>query len=113
MVAIDTVEQVLEEYRRKLLDERVAQNFRGWNKTMQYFFTDLDQFYHIRFQDGIPQAVAKGKPEKAEIQYEMSAETFVAMGRKEISGLKAYTQGKVKLKAAMPDLFKLQKVDSL
>jgi hypothetical protein len=35
------------------------------------------------------------------------------MSRKEISGLKAYAQGKVKVRASMPDLLKLQKLDSL
>jgi hypothetical protein len=43
----------------------------------------------------------------------MSSDTFLAITRKEITGMKAFTQKLVKVKASMPDLLKLQKLDSL
>jgi putative sterol carrier protein len=109
-----SLEQCLESFRLKFHDPRVAKDYKNWSgKVMQYHFTDTDEYYHIRFQDGQPQPAVKGKPEKADVYYEMSSEIFRAMSRKEISGLKAYAQGKVKVKASMPDLLKLQKLDSL
>jgi putative sterol carrier protein len=109
-----TVEQCLETFRQKIHDPRVVKDYKSWSgKVMQYHFTDTDEYYHIRFQDGLPLAAVKGKPEKADVSYEMSSEIFKAMSRKEITGLKAYAQGKVKVKASMPDLLKLQKLDSL
>jgi len=109
-----TVEQCLESFRLKFYDPRVVKDYKGWSgKVMQYHFTDTDQYYHIRFQDGQPQPAVKGKPEKADISYEMSAAVFLALTRRELSGLKAYALGKVKVRAAMPDLLKLQKLDSL
>jgi hypothetical protein len=108
------VEQALETFRRKIMDPRVVRDYKGWSgKVMQYRFTDTGQYYHIRFQDGLPQPAVLGKPEKADITYEMSSAVFLAMSRKEISGLKAYALGKVKVRAPMPDLLKLQKLDSL
>jgi len=108
------VEQALELFRSKILDPRVVKDYKAWSgKVMQYHFTDTGAYYHIRFQDGLPQPAVKGKPEKADVTYEMSSQTFLAMSRKEISGLKAYAQGKVKVRASMPDLLKLQKLDSL
>ncbi len=108
------VEQALELFRSKIMDPRVVKDYKGWSgKVMQYHFTDTGAYYHIRFQDGLPQPAAKGKPEKADVTYEMSSETFLAMSLKQISGLKAYAQGKVKVRASMPDLLKLQKLDSL
>ncbi len=108
------VEQALETFRKKIMDPRVVKDYKGWSgKVMQYLFTDTGQYYHIRFQDGLPLPAAKGKPDKADVTYEMSSATFLAMSRKELSGLKAYALGKVKVRAAMPDLLKLQKLDSL
>ena len=108
------VEQALETFRSKILDPRVIRDYRNWSgRVMQYHFTDTGQYYYIRFQDGLPQPAVKGKPEKADVQYEMSSAIFLAMSRKEISGLKAYALGKVKVRAPMPDLLKLQKLDSL
>jgi len=109
-----SVEQCLESFRGKFCDPRVAKDYKSWSgKVMQYHFTDTDQYYYIRFQEGQAQPAVKGKPEKADIFYEMTTEVFRALTRKEISGLKAYAMGKVKVKAAMPDLLKLQKLDSL
>jgi len=108
------VEQALETFRSKILDPRVVKDYRNWSgRVMQYHFTDTGQYYHIRFQDGLPQPAVRGKPEKADVSYEMSSAIFLAMSRKEISGLKAYALGKVKVRAPMPDLLKLQKLDSL
>jgi putative sterol carrier protein len=109
-----SVEDCLETFRRKFLDPRVVKDYKGWSdRVMLYHFTDTDEYYHIRFQDGVPLPAAKGRVEKADVFYEMSTATFRAMSRKELSGLKAYAQGKVKVRAAMPDLLKLQKLDSL
>jgi len=108
------VEQAIEGFRQKIMDPRVVKDYKGWSgKVMQYHFTDTGRPYHIRFQDGLPQPAVLGKPEKADVFYEMSSATFLAMSRKELSGLKAYAQGKVKVRASMPDLLKLQKLDSL
>jgi len=98
-----TVEQCLEIFRSKILDPRVVKDYKAWsNRVMQYHFTDTGEHYHIRFQDGLPQPAVKGKVEKADVYYEMSSAVFLALTRKEISGLKAYAQGKVKVKASVP-----------
>ena len=108
------VEQALETFRQKIMDPRVVKDYKGWSgKVMLYHFTDTGEYYHIRFQDGQPLPAVKGRVEKADVLYEMSSAVFRALTRKEISGLKAYAQGKVKVRAAMPDLLKLQKLDSL
>jgi putative sterol carrier protein len=109
-----SVEQCIESFRLKFFDPRVVKDYKTWSgRVMQYHFTDSDEYYHIRFLDGLPQPAVKGKPEKADVYYEMSSEIFLSMSRKEISGLKAFALGKVKVRAAMPDLLKLQKLDSL
>jgi hypothetical protein len=109
------LEQLLEEQRLKYTDERVAKNFKGWNKTMQYHFTDNDEYYLLRMEDGAPQPVERLEQplEKPDIQYEMDAETLRAMTRKELSGLQAYQQKRIKLKASMSDMMKLQSLNKI
>ena len=101
---------VLEETRSRFLEADVQKHFAGWSRTMEYHFTDTDEYFTLVIRDGKPDAVVPGKAEKAEIRYEMATDTFVAITHKELSAMKAYTQGKIKVKAPMPDLLKLQKI---
>jgi hypothetical protein len=107
------IEAVLEGQRKRFLDPRVASSFRGWNKTMLYHFLDREEYFSFRFVDGVPEPAARGKVEGAEIVYEMDTETFCAITSGQISGLKAWQQKKVKLRASVSDMLKLQKVDSI
>ncbi|MBN1628137.1 MAG: SCP2 sterol-binding domain-containing protein [Thermoleophilia bacterium] len=112
-VLLAELERVIEEQRRRFLDPRVASSFRGWNKTMQYSFTDTGEHFYFRFVDGAPEQVLRGKAEGAEIMYEMDTSTFFAITRRELSGLKAYQQKRVKLRASLPDMLKLQKIEGI
>lgn len=113
MVEKQMLLQVLEEQSLRFADPRVSKEFSRWNKTMQYHFTDRDEYYVIRFVEGRVQQPLREQVPKPDIQYEMDSDTFLAITRKEITGLKAYQQKRVKLKASMPDMLKLQKIDKL
>lgn len=93
--------------------EKIASSFRGWSRVMQYRFPDLDLSLALPVTEGMAGAVVEGTVEGAQIVYEMSSDTFLAIARKELSGMKAFTQKLVKVKASMPDLMKLQKLDSV
>ena len=99
----------------KLLDqlksEKFARHFKTWNKTMQYHFTDTDDYWYIKLVNGQPENPVKGKVEKPEISYQMTTTDYLALMRGEIKGLKLYNQGKLKIKATMPDILKLQKLN--
>jgi putative sterol carrier protein len=107
--------QLLDEQRLKYSDERVARNFKGWNKAMQYHFTDTGEYYLIRLENGepLPPERLETPLEKPDIQYEMDTETLRAMTRKELSGLQAYQQKRLKLKASMSDMMKLQSLNKI
>ena len=94
----------------KITSEKLARNFKGWNKTMQYYFTDTDEKYYIKLVNGIPEQPVKGEDPDAKIKYWMATKDFLAMQRGEVSPMKLYNQKKVKVKASMPDLLKLQKL---
>jgi putative sterol carrier protein len=100
----------LENMRTKLISEQYARHFRKWNKTMQYFFTDTEEYYNIELVDGEPQPIKEEKIDNPEISYKMTTDVFLDIMRGELGGMKAYTTGKLKIKASMPDIMKLQKL---
>ena len=105
--------KILEAQRNKYSDSRVARHFKGWNKTLQYHFTDIDEFYVIELVDGDSQPLRKEKLDDPDIKYTMTTETFLSMNKGEISGFKAYQQKLLKVKATMPEMLKLQKLDKI
>ena len=113
---MSTTEEIIDALnimRQKFLNEKVKASFKNWNKTMQYYFPDKNEHWNIELKNGIPEEIKIGEVSNPAIRYEMDSDTFLAITRKEITGLKAYQQKKVKVKAKMPDLMKLQKLDKL
>ena len=113
MVNRDELMKILDDQRKKYTHKDVARHFKGWNKTLQYYFTDIEEYYVIELVDGKPKEVVKKKLENPDIMYSMSTETFIALNKGEITGFKLYQQGKLKIKATMAEIMKLQKLDKL
>jgi putative sterol carrier protein len=103
--------RLFELMRSRFYEEKAVKTFEGWTRTMQYYFTDTGEFWYIRVANGKPGEPVEGRAEKPEVLYEMSTGTFAAIARREITGMKAFTQGKVKVKASMGDLMKLRNLD--
>ena len=53
--------KILDDQRKKFTHKDVARFFKDWNKTMQYYFTDLDEYYVIELIDGNPKPLVKEK----------------------------------------------------
>ncbi len=113
MVNMDEVLEILEKQKDKYTHKKVAKFFKTWNKKLQYHFTDVDEYYVIELIKGIPQPIVKEKLEDPDIMYSMSTDTFLKLNRGEVSGFKLYQQKKLKIKATMPEMLKLQKLDKL
>ena len=113
MVSKEELLKLLDEQKNKYTHEKVASSFKKWNKTIQYHFTDREEYYSFELVDGQPRQIVEGKLENPDIEYAMSTETFLSLINKEISGFKLYQQKKIKVKASMPELIKLQKLDKI
>ena len=111
LISEDVIIEEINKFRAKLTEEKYAKHFKNWNKVMQYHFTDIDKHYYIKLANGVPSEIFEGEAEKPEIAYTMDTETFIQIQRGELKGLKAYNSGKVKVKASIPDLLKLQKLN--
>jgi putative sterol carrier protein len=90
--------------------EKAQKQFRKWTKTMVFEFTDLEKTYFVNIEKGTPGEAIEGKPEKTNIKITTDSATWIGIMNGEISGMKAYTAKKLKVKGSMPDLLKLQKV---
>ncbi|MFX1324768.1 MAG: SCP2 sterol-binding domain-containing protein [Promethearchaeota archaeon] len=113
MVDKEVLLKILDEQTNKYTHEKVAKSFKNWNKSFQYYFTDINEYYNFKLINGEPTPIVKGKIERPDIEYTMSTESFMALSRKEISGLKLYQQKKIRIKASMPEIIKLQKLDKI
>jgi hypothetical protein len=77
---------------------------------MQYHFPDLGEDWFVTITAGEPGEPQQGVAEDAQIVYQMDSDTFIGIIDRSISGLAAYKDGKVKLKASPIDMIKLQKL---
>jgi putative sterol carrier protein len=107
------VMETLRIQRERFADEKIAPSFKGWNRTLQYNFPDIGLSVIMPVVDGVAGEPSEGKAEEPQVIYEMSSDTFLAIHRKEITGMQAFMKKLVKVKASMPDLLKLQKLDSV
>jgi hypothetical protein len=113
MASREQVLETLREQNARFGDPRVAASFKGWTRLMRYAFPDLGFTLGIQVTDGVPAEPVEGGGAGAQVVYEMSSDTLLAIARKELSGMQAYTRKLVKVKASMPDLLKLQKLDAV
>jgi putative sterol carrier protein len=100
----------LNKFRLKFSEEKTADEFKNWNKIMLYHLTDIDDYYYIKLINGKPEEPRNEKIDNPEITYQMTAGTFMDLMHGKTTGMKAYITGKVKVKASVPDLMKLQKL---
>ena len=113
MADLQEVLTALESIREKINnDEKIGKKFRKWEgKTMEFKLSDLDTSVVITFGPAMVESIEESTPlEKPTILITADGETISKVFTGEISGMKAYTAGKIKVKGAMTDLLKLQKL---
>lgn len=106
----EEVFKVLESTRQKFISSELTKVFKKWNKSILYYFTDLNEHWHFKIIDGKPGPLKQGEIENPSISYILSGPVFVGLMRGEIDGFKAFRKKLVKVKAPVKDLIKLQKL---
>ena len=102
--------EALEAARGKLLDEKAKEEFQGWTRAIQYYFKDADEFWHFSVVDGVPGELVNEEADDAQVRFTMTEDTLLGLIDGSINGMLAFTTGKVKVKASMKDISKLQKL---
>ncbi len=108
MVTQDVLLEALEKARARMIDAHGAPVLPGWDRTIQYYFPDMEEYWAMVIEDGHPLPVMREELDDPDIRLTMSAETFIGLMNKTLSGLVAMTTGKVKVKASMADMRKMQ-----
>lgn len=90
--------------------EKNKKRFEKWNKTLAVTFTDLDKTYLSNITLGVPSEPELVNIDKADVWIRIDSTTWVGIINGNVSGMKAYTSGTLKIKGSMTDLLKLQKL---
>ena len=90
--------------------EQNIKRFNKWNKSMAITFNDIDKTYVSFITEGKPSDPELRAIDNADVWIRTDTATFIGIMHGEVSGMKAYTSGKLKIKGAMTDLLKLQKL---
>lgn len=110
---MSTKEQVfesLDEIRKRFDNPTVKEKFKGFKREIQFKFPDLNVGYVLSVDEDAVATLKEGTVEKPNVVVEMDSATFLGIRNKTISAIQAYMSGKLKVKGAMPDLLKLQKL---
>ena len=98
----------LETARSRMIDEDGKPVLTGWNRKVLYHFPDIDEYWYMQVVDGYPQPPVQEEIEDADVRIRMTSEIFVGLMNGTVNGMRAFTSGKVKVKASMADVRKLQ-----
>ena len=93
----------------KFEDPKIQRRFKEYNKTLQFYFPDLDAKMFMKIGDAELLEVSEGEVD-AELQVTMDSPVFFAIIEKTESPMAAYSPGKLRTKGEVPDLLKLQKL---
>jgi putative sterol carrier protein len=91
----------------KLDDQNYKERFRGFDKTMQFNFTDAPINLFMVFKDETC-TLKEGTVPNPDVLITTASETILGVTRGEISPTKAFMSGKLKAKGNMKDMLKIQ-----
>jgi putative sterol carrier protein len=100
--------EVLESVREKFDGTAIKSKFKGFDRTLQFQFTDLETSFHTRIHDESMDPFTEGELEKPNLLVTTDSGTLIGIMNENISPLDAYSVGKLKAKGSMTDLLKLQ-----
>ncbi len=100
----------LEKARQKMLRENGDPVIENWNRKILYHFSDTDEYWLMTVTDGRPDPPTQQPDEvdEADIRLTMTTETFIGLMNGTVNGTQAFVGGRVKVKASMADMGKMQ-----
>ncbi len=90
----------------KLDDPAYQERFADFNKTLQFNFTDTNNYYLV-FKDAKCE-IKEGEVEEPDITITTQSEVIIDIMDGELSPTKAFMGGKLKAKGPMSDMLKMQ-----
>ena len=108
LVVMDNLKVSLAEYMKSGIpaDAGLGSNY---NKTVQFEITGDDTFY-VDIKGGKNLAITNGKHQKPDITIFSDRDTMTGINSGQVNSMQAFMAGKIKVKGAMMELVKLQKI---
>jgi putative sterol carrier protein len=107
MATKEEVKESLDKWVKVLDDPEIADEFEGFNKTMQFEFSDLNYKIKMIFENKTVR-LEEGFDDKAEMGLEVKSDLFVGIATGEIDPMEAFMEGELKTKGDMDSLQKLE-----
>lgn len=108
MATKDEIINMLENLRVKFDTSKIKSKFTGFNRTLQFHFTDLKTSFHTCIHDETMDTFTEGELEKPNLLVTTDSGTLMGIMNGTLSPLDAYSVGSLKAKGSMTDLLKLQ-----
>ena len=110
MATKEEVMNGLNKVKSRLDDPTTKEKFKDFTKKMQFIFTDLNTSYVMEVVNGEAKSLKEESIEKPDIMVTIKSDVFLGILDKKINPVTSYMTGKIKVKGAMGDLLKLQKI---
>jgi putative sterol carrier protein len=111
MATVDECRTALEQFAENLAaNPKSVKKLTGFQRSLACDITDLDESFNGRFDKGKLIDITDGDNEDAQIRMIVSSDDLVSLVDGDLDFMKAFTSGRVKLKANMMDLMKLRGV---
>jgi len=108
-----TKEEVLDglnKIKSKLDDPSLKEKFKDFKKQIQFTFPDINTNYVLEIVNGDAKSLKEKIIEKPDILVTIKSNIFLGIIDKKLNPVTSYMTGKIKVKGAMCDLLKLQKI---
>ena len=107
MATIDQLKAALNKWAAMLDDPEIAEEFEGFNKTMQFEFSDLDYKIKMVFENKTAR-LEEGFDENAEMGLEINSDLFIGIATGEVDPMEVFMEGELKTKGDMNSLQRLE-----
>jgi putative sterol carrier protein len=102
------IQKLLDMVRKKCDDPAKRAKLAGFDRTLEFKFTDAAVSFYTRVHDQKMDPFTEGAPDKPNLQVTTDSGTLKGILEGTLSPLDAYSVGKLKAKGSMTDLLKLQ-----
>ncbi|MFX1477495.1 MAG: SCP2 sterol-binding domain-containing protein [Promethearchaeota archaeon] len=107
MATPEEIREILNKWIKMLDDPDVADEFEGFNKTMQIEFSDIDFKLKMIFENKTAR-LEDGFDENAEMGLEVNSDLFMGIATGEVDPMEAFMEGELKTKGDMNSLQRLE-----
>ncbi|MFW9937978.1 MAG: SCP2 sterol-binding domain-containing protein [Candidatus Thorarchaeota archaeon] len=107
MASKEEVKEAINKWLSKMDDPEVADEFEDYNKTLQFFFPDINYKIKMIFQDKKAK-LEEGFDDKAELSLEMDSNDFLGINDGSVDPMELFMDGAIIIKGDMNAIQRLE-----